>query len=221
MLQRLPDGVLDSVGKLDPFGPDAREPPGSARTLAGLSGRFEYRRRQELGVALRAALAGHWARGGEVALETGRGVHSMRKSPMVIVAVLACSLVLAAGLAGAATVSAPIADGFAGPLYVSLLPGGPEDPSLGARGAVYRVDPQTGVGQKLAGGFAGATNLAVGGDGTIYVSELFADEIAVVRGGTTVDTIPLSQPGAVEYADGVLYASTDVFGNGAVVTITP
>jgi len=53
------------------------------------------------------------------------------------------------------------------------------------------------------------------------VSELFADEIAVVRGGTTVDTIPLSQPAAVEYADGMLYASTNVFGNGAVVTITP
>jgi glucose/arabinose dehydrogenase len=108
-----------------------------------------------------------------------------------------------------------------GMLYVSLLPGGPEDPSLGARGAVYVVNPQTGASHKLAGGFAGATSLAVGAGGAVYVSELFADEIAVVRGGTTVDTIPLSQPAAVEYADGVLYASTQVFGNGAVVTITP
>jgi hypothetical protein len=108
-----------------------------------------------------------------------------------------------------------------GMLYVSLLPGGPEDPSLGARGALYVVNPRSGVSQKVAGGFAGATNLALGSDGTIYVSELFADEIAVVQGGTTVDTIPLSQPAAVEYAHGVLYASTDVFSNGAVVTITP
>jgi hypothetical protein len=108
-----------------------------------------------------------------------------------------------------------------GMLYVSLLPGGPEDPSLGARGAVYSVNPSTGATHKIAGGFAGATNLALGADGTIYVSELFADEIAVVQGGATVDTIPLSQPAAVEYARGVLYASTDVFGNGAVVKITP
>jgi hypothetical protein len=50
---------------------------------------------------------------------------------------------------------------------------------------------------------------------------LFADRIAVVRGGTTVDTIALSQPAAIEYARGTLYASTNVFGNGAVVTISP
>ena len=29
-------------------------------------------------------------------------------------------------------------------LYVSSLPGGPEDASLGARGAVFRVNPWTG-----------------------------------------------------------------------------
>jgi len=108
-----------------------------------------------------------------------------------------------------------------GALYVSLLPGGPEDPSLGARGSVYTVNPRTGATHKIAGGFAGATNLALGPGGTIYVSELFADQIAVVRGGTTVDTIALSQPAAVEYARGTLYASTDAFGNGAVVTISP
>jgi hypothetical protein len=108
-----------------------------------------------------------------------------------------------------------------GMLYVSLLPGGPEDPSLGARGSVYSVNPHTGATHKIAGGFAGATNLALGPDGTIYVAELFADEIAVVQGGATVDTIPLSSPAAVEYARGALYASTDVFGNGAVVKITP
>jgi hypothetical protein len=111
--------------------------------------------------------------------------------------------------------------GPSGMLYVSLLPGGPEDPSLGARGAVYSVNPRTGATHKIAGGFAGASNLALGPDGTFYVSELFADDIAVVRGGTTVDTIPLPAPAAVEYARGALYASTDVFGNGAVVKITP
>ena len=36
---------------------------------------------------------------------------------------------------------------YAGPdgrLYVTSLPGGPEDPSLGARGAIFRVTPSTG-----------------------------------------------------------------------------
>jgi hypothetical protein len=108
-----------------------------------------------------------------------------------------------------------------GMLYVSLLPGGPEDPSLGARGSVYTVNPRTGATHKIADGFAGASNLALGPGGTIYVSELFADRIAVVQGGTTVNTIALPQPAAVEYARGILYASTDVFGNGAVVTISP
>lgn len=108
-----------------------------------------------------------------------------------------------------------------GQLYVSLLPGGPEDPSFGARGSVYRVDPSTGASQRIATGFAGATNLALGAGGTIYVSELFADQIAVVRGGSRVGSIPLAQPAAVEYARGRLYASTNVFGNGAVVAISP
>jgi len=93
-----------------------------------------------------------------------------------------------------------------GQLYVSLLPGGPEDPNLGARGSVYAVNPQTGATHQIATGFAGATNLALGPDGTIYVAELFADEIAVVQGGSTVDTIPLPQPAAVEYDRGLLYA---------------
>jgi hypothetical protein len=108
-----------------------------------------------------------------------------------------------------------------GMLYVSLLPGGPEDPSFGARGAVYTVNPRTGATHKIAGGFAGATNLALGSGGTIYVSELFADDIAVVQGGSKVDAIPLTAPAAVEYARGKLYASTNVFDDGAVVTITP
>jgi hypothetical protein len=58
-----------------------------------------------------------------------------------------------------------------GQLYVSLLPGGPEDPNLGARGSVYAVNPQTGATHQIATGFAGATNLALGPDGTIYVAE--------------------------------------------------
>ncbi len=41
-------------------------------------------------------------------------------------------------------------------LYVSTLPGGPEDPSLGARGGVYQVNPFTGRTTQIATGLAGA-----------------------------------------------------------------
>ncbi|GMA89158.1 hypothetical protein GCM10025868_44080 [Angustibacter aerolatus] len=58
-----------------------------------------------------------------------------------------------------------------GRLIVSLLPGGPEDPSLGARGSVYSVHPHSGKATWLAGGFLGATNVAVGHRGEIYVAE--------------------------------------------------
>jgi hypothetical protein len=61
-----------------------------------------------------------------------------------------------------------------GALWVTTLPGGPEDPSLGARGSVYRI--KHGVVKKVAGGFLGATNLGVVG-GRVYVSEFFGGKI--------------------------------------------
>lgn len=61
-----------------------------------------------------------------------------------------------------------------GALWVTTLPGGPEDPSLGARGSVYRI--KRGVVTKMAGGFLGATNLAVA-RGRVYVTELFAGKV--------------------------------------------
>src|SRR4029450_3789544 len=48
-------------------------------------------------------------------------------------------------------------DGY---LYVTTLPGGPEDPSLGARGKVYRVNPRNGHIKLVATGFAGGTKPA-------------------------------------------------------------
>lgn len=70
-------------------------------------------------------------------------------------------------------------DGF---LYVTTLPGGPEDPSLGARGKVYRVNPWTGKARAVATGLLGPTNLAFA-KGKLYVTEFFAGRVAkVVRG---------------------------------------
>ena len=71
-------------------------------------------------------------------------------------------------------------DGY---LYVTTLPGGPEDPSLGARGKVYRVNPHNGHVKLVASGFLGATNLALGKHGKIFVAELFGGQISVVKHG--------------------------------------
>ncbi|MGH1561921.1 ScyD/ScyE family protein [Mumia sp. DW29H23] len=95
-------------------------------------------------------------------------------------------------------------------LYVSLLPGGPEDPSLGARGAVYKVNPYTGRTKKVARGFLGATNLAVTPKGDIYVTELFGNKISVLKRGSSTPKTFAALPWAtsVEYAKGALYATS-------------
>jgi hypothetical protein len=107
-----------------------------------------------------------------------------------------------------------------GMLYVSSLPGGPEDTSLGARGAVYRVNPANGQATLIASGFAWATGLAISPTGTIYVAELLGDRISVVSNGGATLLVNLSTPAAVEWAGGSLYATTGVFGSGTVVKIS-
>lgn len=106
-------------------------------------------------------------------------------------------------------------------LYVTSLPGGPEDASLGARGAVYKVNPATGKARLVAGGFVGATNLALGPDGTIAVAEMFggadgAGQVSLIKPWSSQrKTLPLTSPGAVEWVGSrhhsKLYVTTDVF----------
>lgn len=109
-----------------------------------------------------------------------------------------------------------------GKLFVSLLPGGPEDPSLGARGRVVKVDPVTGRGRSFAKGFLGATNVALARH-RVYVAELFGGKISVVdrRTGRVSTFVEQPTPAAVEYAAGSVVAGVDVFGQGSVVRITP
>ncbi len=108
-------------------------------------------------------------------------------------------------------------------LYVTTLPGGPEDPSFPPRGGVWKINPWNGNATQLAGGLAGATNLALGRHGTIYVSEIFAGRVSRIDHGTVTPLIDLPTPAALEYADGKLYVGYDVFepsGNGKVGTIS-
>ena len=64
-------------------------------------------------------------------------------------------------------------------LYVTSLPGGPEGPGL-PLGAVYKVDPKSGAVELVTRGFSGATNLAIGIKGEIYVTELFGGKVSVI-----------------------------------------
>ena len=103
-----------------------------------------------------------------------------------------------------------------GKLYVTTLAGGPEDPSLGARSSVYRINPWTGAVDQLATGLLGATDLAVSPSGTVYVTELFGGRIVKLTSGGLETVVELPEPAAVEFARGRLYVAYDAFGSGKV-----
>jgi len=99
-----------------------------------------------------------------------------------------------------------------GNLYVSTLPGGPEDASLGLNAAVYRINPETGKVRKLAGGLLSATGVAVDDKGNVFVSELFRGRIAKIKAGSNepskfLDTL---MPGDIESSGDDLYATVKV-----------
>jgi hypothetical protein len=114
-----------------------------------------------------------------------------------------------------------------GRMIVSLLPGGPEDPSLGARGSVVSVNPRNGNATRLATGIAGATNVALGPDGKIFFSELFGGRIGVISKGKVSTYVQIDGPLGLTYFKGKLYAGTagpsDAEGNptgpGSIVAI--
>ena len=91
---------------------------------------------------------------------------------------------------------------------VSLLPGGPEDPSLGARGSVYKVSASTGRATRVATGFLGATNVALDGRGRIFVAELFAGQVSVIEHGRVRKYVDLPAALSLVWSRGTLYAGT-------------
>ncbi len=103
--------------------------------------------------------------------------------------------------------------------FVSLLPGGPEDPSLGARGSVVKVNLWNGSSRTVADGILGATDLAVTPRGDIYVTELFGGRVVKVThsGLRTVSELP--DPVAVEWNHGRLVVAYDAFGSGKLTSI--
>lgn len=115
-----------------------------------------------------------------------------------------------------------------GNLYVTSLPGGPEDPRMGANGGVYRIDLATGEVSRYAGGLTSPVGLAIGPDGTAYVSMLFASvvmEQKFLQEPTVFAEVPF--PGDVELHDGTVYVTeTDLMGDptapaGRVLAFAP
>ena len=106
-------------------------------------------------------------------------------------------------------------------LYVSTLPGGPEDPSLGARGAVYTVDRFTGTTTLVGGGLLGATDVAVSPNRTVYATELFANRVSQVTPSGPITVAELPTPAALEWTRRQLVVAYDVFDSGKLARVTP
>jgi hypothetical protein len=104
-------------------------------------------------------------------------------------------------------------------LYVTSLPGGPEDASLGMRGSVLKVNPGTGEIRTVATGFVGSTGLAVEKNtGIILVAELFGGangtgQVSVLLPGKSKasTSIPVTSPAAVELRNGKVYVTRNAF----------
>src|SRR4051794_25579258 len=58
-----------------------------------------------------------------------------------------------------------------GQLYVTSLPGGPEDPSFGANGRLLKINPVTGKVTTVADGLLTPTGVAVAANGDIYIAQ--------------------------------------------------
>ncbi|WP_139306551.1 ScyD/ScyE family protein [Nocardioides exalbidus] len=102
--------------------------------------------------------------------------------------------------------------GTGGWLYVSLLPGGPEDGSTGANGMVVKVKARTGKVRTVATGLAAATGVAVADNGDVYVAQLFGGMVSRIKAGSdrAVPYVMAKMPAAVEWSDGHLLVSANV-----------
>ncbi len=114
-----------------------------------------------------------------------------------------------------------------GQLYVTSLPGGPEDGSLGLNGRVLKINPLTGAVTTLADGLLSPTGVAVTASGDVYVAQLFMGKISKVRSNGKLKTfaeVPL--PAALEATPTGLLATIKALPGGPkpkgqVVTLTP
>jgi hypothetical protein len=114
-----------------------------------------------------------------------------------------------------------------GKLYVTSLPGGPEDPSLGANGRLLRINPGSGKVKTVTGGLITPTGVAVASNGDMYVTQLFLGVISKIKAGSSKAKpyVEVPLPAAVEATPQGLLATINAVPDkkpkGQVVTITP
>ena len=96
-------------------------------------------------------------------------------------------------------------------LYVTSLPGGPEDPALGARGAIFRVDPDDDEVELVADDIMTPTGLALDEDGELYVASLFGQGVLRIDPDSGDQTVVLAAGFAadVDLRGGTLYATVN------------
>ena len=107
------------------------------------------------------------------------------------------------------SVPTDVAVGPDGWLYVTLLPGGPEDPALGARGAIFKVDPDDGEAELVADDIMTPTGLALDEDGELYVASLFGEGVLRIDPDSGDQTVVLQAGFAadVDLRGDTLYAT--------------
>jgi streptogramin lyase len=115
-----------------------------------------------------------------------------------------------------------------GQLYVTSLPGGPEDPTFGANGRLLKIDPVTGKVRTFAGHLVSPTGVAVAANGDVYIAQLFPGVISRIAAGSskvrTYAKVPF--PAAVEITPTGLLATANSVPmgkkpKGQIITITP
>ncbi|BCW66409.1 hypothetical protein NicSoilB4_11720 [Arthrobacter sp. NicSoilB4] len=104
-----------------------------------------------------------------------------------------------------------VAVGSDGWLYVTLLPGGPEDPALGARGAIFKVSPDGDEVELVAEDIMSPTGLALDDNGDLYVASLFGDGVLKVDPDSGEQTVVLASGFAadVDLRGHTLYATVN------------
>lgn len=108
------------------------------------------------------------------------------------------------------SVPTDVVRGPGGKLYVTTEGGG-----LGEQmplGAVYRIDPTSGKTKLVAGHLLAPTGLAVTDQGDLIVAQLFAGTISKIKlpSGKVKTFTKVGLPGAVEFSNGHVYATTNV-----------
>lgn len=109
------------------------------------------------------------------------------------------------------SVPTDVAVGPDGWLYVTSLPGGPEDPALGPRGAIFKVSADGDEVEIVAEDIMSPTGLALADNGDLYVASLFGEGVLRVDPDSGEQTVALAAGFAadVDLRGHTLYATVN------------